>query len=64
MYKRFFSHGNKKEFSCKGILLAVNYFRNRNHTDITVFVPNYRKETSRPDATIQGLIKFHKSFNE
>jgi len=47
------SHGNKKEFSCKGILLAVNYFRNRNHTDITVFVPNYRKETSRPDATIQ-----------
>lgn len=50
----FFSHGNKKEFSCKGILLAVNYFRNRNHTDITVFVPNYRKETSRPDATIQG----------
>lgn len=47
------SHGKKKVFSCKGILLAVNYFRARNHQDITVFVPNYRKELSRPDALIE-----------
>jgi len=47
------SHGNKNVFSCKGILLAVNYFKARNHQDITVFVPNYRKQSSRPDATIE-----------
>ncbi|CAK8685854.1 unnamed protein product [Clavelina lepadiformis] len=47
------SHGNRKYFSCKGIFLAVDYFRKRNHRDITVFVPSYRKESSRPDAPIR-----------
>ena len=51
----FFSHGNKQYFSCKGILLAVNYFRNRHHSDITVFVPAYRKEASRHEVPIKGL---------
>lgn len=30
------SHGNNKVFSCAGIQLAVNYFRQRGHKDITV----------------------------
>ncbi|CAG0879074.1 unnamed protein product [Darwinula stevensoni] len=47
------SHGNKEVFSCRGIRLAVDWFKARGHTDITVFVPKWRKESSRPDAPIQ-----------
>ncbi|XP_002125834.4 uncharacterized protein LOC100183892 [Ciona intestinalis] len=47
------SHGNKQYFSCKGIAIAVDHFRMRNHRDITVFIPTYRKESSRPDAPIR-----------
>ncbi|XP_007537073.1 probable ribonuclease ZC3H12B [Erinaceus europaeus] len=46
------SHGNKEEFSCRGIQLAVDWFRDKGHKDITVFVPAWRKEQSRPDAPI------------
>ncbi|KAJ8290190.1 hypothetical protein GJAV_G00009760 [Gymnothorax javanicus] len=46
------SHGNKEVFSCQGIQLAVNYFLERGHTDITVFVPSWRKEQPRPDVPI------------
>ncbi|XP_055467486.1 endoribonuclease ZC3H12A [Psammomys obesus] len=46
------SHGNKDVFSCRGILLAVNWFLERGHTDITVFVPSWRKEQSRQDVPI------------
>ncbi|XP_062961668.1 endoribonuclease ZC3H12A isoform X1 [Cynocephalus volans] len=46
------SHGNKEVFSCQGILLAVNWFLERGHTDITVFVPSWRKEQPRPDVPI------------
>ncbi|KAH9496568.1 hypothetical protein Btru_017382 [Bulinus truncatus] len=45
------SHG-KQVFSCKGIQLAVDWFRERGHKEITAFVPQWRKETSRPDAPI------------
>lgn len=48
------SHGNKEVFSCQGILLAVDWFLERGHRDITVFVPTWRKEQSRPDALITG----------
>ncbi|XP_033740920.1 probable ribonuclease ZC3H12C isoform X2 [Pecten maximus] len=47
------SHGNKEVFSCRGIELAVEWFRMRGHTEITVFVPQWRKETSRPDSKIR-----------
>lgn len=47
------SHGSKDVFSCQGIQLAVEWFRRRGHTQITVFVPQWRKETSRPDARIK-----------
>ncbi|XP_041351597.1 uncharacterized protein LOC121370440 isoform X2 [Gigantopelta aegis] len=46
------SHG-KDVFSCRGIKIAVDWFRQRGHRNITVFVPQWRKESSRPDAPIQ-----------
>lgn len=46
------SHGNKEVFSCLGIQLAVEWFLEKGHKDITVFVPAWRKEQSRPDAPI------------
>ncbi|XP_021453415.2 probable ribonuclease ZC3H12C [Oncorhynchus mykiss] len=46
------SHGNKEVFSCHGIQLAVDWFLERGHRDITVFVPAWRKEQSRPDTLI------------
>ncbi|GAA6220385.1 bifunctional endoribonuclease and deubiquitinase ZC3H12A-like [Lates japonicus] len=46
------SHGNKEVFSCRGIQLAVNFFLDRGHNSITVFVPTWRKEQPRPDAPI------------
>lgn len=48
------SHGNKEVFSCQGIQLAVDWFLEQGHRDITVFVPAWRKEQSRPDALITG----------
>lgn len=47
------SHGNKEAFSCRGIKLCVDWFRARGHRDITVFVPKWRKENSRPDNPIK-----------
>lgn len=46
------SHGNKEVFSCRGIQLCVDWFRARGHHEITVFVPMWRKETSKIDAPI------------
>ncbi len=53
----FCSHGNKDVFSCLGIQLAVNFFLERGHVDITVFVPSWRKEQPRPDVPITGKEK-------
>ena len=47
-----FSHGNGTTFSCRGISIAVNYFLQRGHSEITVFVPQWRKEPSRPESPI------------
>ncbi|KAL7887265.1 hypothetical protein AOLI_G00049860 [Acnodon oligacanthus] len=46
------SHGNKENFSCRGIQLAVNFFLERGHRNITVFVPLWRKEQPRADVPI------------
>ncbi|KAJ6660187.1 hypothetical protein lerEdw1_018114 [Lerista edwardsae] len=43
------SHGNKEVFSCLGIQLVVDWFKQRGHQDIKVFVPSWRKEPSRFD---------------
>lgn len=47
------AHGNKEVFSCRGIAICVDWFRQRGHKDITVFVPKWRKESSRPDNPIK-----------
>ncbi|KAM6181782.1 putative ribonuclease ZC3H12D [Erethizon dorsatum] len=47
------SHGNKEVFSCRGIQLAVDWFKDRGHTYIKVFVPSWRKEPSRSDTPIR-----------
>nr|CAD2177276.1 unnamed protein product [Meloidogyne enterolobii] len=39
-------------FSCRGIRECVNYFTERGHTDILVFVPQFRREQSRSDSPI------------
>ncbi|XP_010120487.1 PREDICTED: probable ribonuclease ZC3H12D [Chlamydotis macqueenii] len=46
------SHGNKEVFSCWGIQLAVDWFRERGHTYIKVFVPLWRREPPRQDSPI------------
>ncbi|XP_010008511.1 PREDICTED: ribonuclease ZC3H12A-like, partial [Nestor notabilis] len=45
-------HGNKEVFSCWGIQLAVDWFRERGHTYIKVFVPLWRKEPPRQESPI------------
>ncbi|EHB10438.1 Putative ribonuclease ZC3H12D [Heterocephalus glaber] len=47
------SHGSKEVFSCRGIQLAVDWFRDRGHTYIKVFVPSWRKEPSRSDTPVR-----------
>ncbi|XP_001381145.2 probable ribonuclease ZC3H12D [Monodelphis domestica] len=46
------SHGNKETFSCRGIRLAVDWFRERGHNYIKVFVPSWRKEPPRSETPI------------
>jgi len=48
------SHGNNKTFSCRGIQLAVDYFKQRGHKEITVFVPTYRKEAPKTQDPLTG----------
>jgi hypothetical protein len=47
-------HGNNEVFSCRGIGLCVDYFLQRGHRQITVFVPSWRKEKSSPDHPINN----------
>lgn len=47
------SHGNKEVFSCRGIAIAVDWFRQRGHRDICVFVPKWRKESARSDNPVK-----------
>lgn len=45
-------HGNGRVFSCRGIQIAVHWFRQKGHKDITVFVPQWRRETPRAEYPI------------
>lgn len=53
-----FSFGNKDVFACKGIEIVVNWFIERGHREIFVFVPNWRKESAKPDTPITGKFDF------
>ncbi|KAK0422581.1 hypothetical protein QR680_007649 [Steinernema hermaphroditum] len=46
------THGNALFFSCPGLVQCVNYFKERGHTDILVFVPQNRREVPRNDFPI------------
>ncbi|XP_048364290.1 probable ribonuclease ZC3H12D [Sphaerodactylus townsendi] len=46
------SHGNKEVFSCMGIQLVVDWFKDRGHKYIKVFVPSWRKAPARFDNPI------------
>uniref|UniRef100_A0A0N5APE5 C3H1-type domain-containing protein n=1 Tax=Syphacia muris TaxID=451379 RepID=A0A0N5APE5_9BILA len=46
------AHGRKEVFSCAGINECVQFFKRRGHTDILVFVPQFRRETARSDCPI------------
>ena len=54
-----FGHGNGGVFSCKGIQLAVDYFKKRGHTEIIVFVPEWRKEPPTPESRITDQHLLH-----
>ncbi|XP_077170045.1 protein KHNYN [Paroedura picta] len=43
-------HGLNQFFSCRGIALAVQYFWDHGHREVTVFVPAYRME---PDSCVR-----------
>uniref|UniRef100_A0ACB8GCA5 Uncharacterized protein n=1 Tax=Sphaerodactylus townsendi TaxID=933632 RepID=A0ACB8GCA5_9SAUR len=45
-------HGNKEVFSCMGIQLVVDWFKDRGHKYIKVFVPSWRKAPARFDNPI------------
>ncbi len=47
----------KKFYSCKGIKLAIEYFKKRGHTDIKAIVPRYRRGNSdHHNPTLNGEI--------
>ena len=47
-----FSHGYKEVFSCRGINIVIEWFKQRGHRNIVVFVPLWRQETGKPDSPI------------
>lgn len=53
------SHGNKTTFSCRGLRVCVDWFRARGHSEITVFVPAWRKEAPRWDTPIADQDLLH-----
>lgn len=45
-------HGHKETFSCSGIDIVVEWFRQRGHKKIVVFVPQWRQEASTTESPI------------
>ncbi|KAH8335577.1 hypothetical protein KR074_006124 [Drosophila pseudoananassae] len=50
------SHGNNLVFSCRGIRICVDWFRQRGHREITAFVPNWRKELANNNISDRELL--------
>ena len=47
-----FSHGNGKIFSCRGISLVINHFKQRGHEKVVALVPQWRCQAPTPDRPI------------
>ncbi|KAM6202545.1 protein NYNRIN [Rhynchocyon petersi] len=52
-------HGLQYFFSCRGIAMAVQYFWNRGHREITVFVPTWQLKKNRRVRETHFLTKLH-----
>uniref|UniRef100_A0A8C5LEC9 NYN domain and retroviral integrase containing n=1 Tax=Jaculus jaculus TaxID=51337 RepID=A0A8C5LEC9_JACJA len=52
-------HGLQHFFSCRGIAMAVQYFWNRGHREVTVFVPTWQLKKSRRVRESHFLTKLH-----
>lgn len=53
-------HGLQHFFSCRGIAMAVQYFWNRGHREITVFVPTWQLKKNRRVRESHFLTKLHR----
>ena len=58
MYENY-RHGQQKQFSCKGIDIAVKEFKDRGHSDITAVIPNWRLQPANDmiDHILLGQLK-------
>ncbi|XP_045143591.1 protein NYNRIN [Echinops telfairi] len=52
-------HGLQHYFSCRGIAMAVQYFWNRGHREVTVFVPTWQLRKNRKVRESHFLSKLH-----
>ncbi|KAM5235492.1 protein NYNRIN [Ctenodactylus gundi] len=52
-------HGLQHFFSCRGIAMAAQYFWNRGHREITVFVPTWQLRKTRRVRESHFLTKLH-----
>ncbi|XP_032965113.1 protein NYNRIN isoform X2 [Rhinolophus ferrumequinum] len=52
-------HGLQHFFSCRGIAMAVQYFWNRGHREVTVFVPTWQLKKNRRVRESHFLTKLH-----
>jgi len=43
------SHGNNKVFSCYGIKLVIDFFKQRGHSKVVALVPQWRLWAPTPD---------------
>ncbi|XP_036055110.1 protein NYNRIN [Onychomys torridus] len=52
-------HGLQHFFSCRGIAMAVQYFWNRGHREVTVFVPTWQLKKTRRVRESHFLTQLH-----
>lgn len=52
-------HGLQHFFSCRGIAMAVQYFWNRGHREVTVFIPTWQLKKNRRVRESHFLNKLH-----
>nr|XP_020736638.1 protein NYNRIN [Odocoileus virginianus texanus] len=52
-------HGLQHFFSCRGIAMAVQYFWNRGHREVTVFIPTWQLKKNRRVRESHFLTKLH-----